>query len=498
MTMTSSPRARVPGSVREPVPGAERVAPAPPDAPVDVTVVLRRMVDTAGAGAHPRDVELVEEFARDYGLALGRVSLAARTVALAGTAAEMDAAFGVDLGEYRAGGLTYRGREGGITVPEPLAGVVTAVLGLDDRPQALAHFMVAKPAGPAEGSIVRPNVAAAGYYPREVAAHYGFPTNVTGAGQTVAIIELGGGYRITDLDAYFGDQGLRTPTITAVSVDGGRNAPGGEADGEVMLDIEVIGSVARGAAMAVYFAPNTSRGFYDAIAAAVHDGVRTPAVISISWGQAESGWTAQAMNAYDALFADAGVAGITVYAASGDDGANDRVGGSGLHVDFPASSPHVVGCGGTTLDATGETVWNELDSGNGATGGGVSRQFGLPAYQRYAGVPAGPDGRPGRGVPDVAGDADPLTGYRIRVNGQEQVIGGTSAVAPLWAGLTALVNSGGGARTGEPHARLYAAPGALHDIVDGDNNGYDAGPGWDACTGLGVPDGAATVWVLRA
>jgi kumamolisin len=204
-----------------------------------------------------------------------------------------------------------------------------------------------------------------------------------------------------------------------------------------------------------------------------------------------------AMDAYDALFADAAAAGIPVYAAAGDDGANDRVGDSGFHVDFPASSPHVMGCGGTRLEATAETAWNALASGQGATGGGVSEHFGLPAYQRSAGVPANPAGTPGRGVPDIAGDADPGTGYRVRVNGQDAVIGGTSAVSPLWSALTALANEGSIQLPGDPHATLYATPGALRDIVTGDNGGYPAGPGWDACTGLGVPAGDATAAVLR-
>jgi kumamolisin len=375
---------------------------------------------------------------------------------------------------------------------------VVAVLGLDDRPQAQAHFIIYQP--PADGELAP--AAATSYFPQEVGRRYGFPAELTGAGQTVAIIELGGGFRVADLTAYFSAQGLRTPAVTAVPVDGVTNRPGNDADAEVMLDIEVVGAIAQGADLAVYFGPNTTNGFYNAIAAAVHDTNRGPSAISISWGLAESGWTSQAMDAYDALFADAGAAGIAVYAAAGDDGANDRVGDGAFHVDFPASSPNVAGCGGTRLTTDTETVWNAQATGGGATGGGVSGHFPLPAYQRDAGVPTGPTG-PGRGVPDVAGNADPGTGYRIRVNGRDVVIGGTSAVAPLWAALTALANSGGSGgaggqpSAGDPHARLYATPGALRDIVDGDNGGYHAGSGWDPCTGLGVPDGAATVRALR-
>jgi kumamolisin len=202
------------------------------------------------------------------------------------------------------------------------------------------------------------------------------------------------------------------------------------------------------------------------------------------------------MDAYDALFADAAAANITVYAAAGDNGATDGDSDGELHVDFPASSPSVVGCGGTKLVISNggisrETVWNELESGNGATGGGVSAHFGTPAYQSGIGID-------GRGVPDVAGDADPLTGYTVRVDGRDTTIGGTSAVAPLWAGLTALANQRNGSPAGAPHARLYAAPTAFRDITSGDNDGFAAKKGWDACTGLGSPAGDRVVAAMTS
>lgn len=471
----------LPGSVRHPVPGASRIGDSYPHEPVAVTVVLRRAEPRPGAGADPADVHAVEDFAHRYGLAVSTVDFRARSVGLVGTVAQMNSAFGVNLGEYTVEDVTYRGREGSVHVPADLAERVVAVLGLDERPQALAHFRVSQ----AEGK---------GFAPRQVAARYGFPSTVDGRGETVAVIELGGGYRPADLTAYFAAQGIPAPTVTAVSVDGARNAPGGDADAEVMLDIEVIAAVAPGVHVVVYFAPNTNRGFYDAVAAALHDR-RRPSVISISWGGAEPTWTKQSLDAYDALFADAGPLGVTVYAAAGDDGSADR-NAPGDHVDFPASSPNVVGCGGTRLDDSTEVTWNETASGHGATGGGVSVHFGLPGYQSGAGVPSNPDGRPGRGVPDVAGDADPLTGYRVRVNGQDIVVGGTSAVAPLWTGLTVLANKHNGTRAGSVHQRLYANPDAFTDIVDGDNGGYHAGPGWDACTGLGSPRGERVLAIL--
>jgi kumamolisin len=194
--------------------------------------------------------------------------------------------------------------------------------------------------------------------------------------------------------------------------------------------------------------------------------------------------------------------GVTVLVACGDDGATD--GTSSPTVDFPASSPFVVACGGTrlTLSGTtieGEQVWNELSSNEGATGGGVSELFALPTFQQSANVPKAPNGFAGRGVPDVAGDADPETGYNVVVDGQQTVIGGTSAVAPLWAGLFALINQSLGVNVGYVNPLLYTAKpeATFHDIISGNNGDYSAGPGWDACTGLGTPNGAALLTALH-
>jgi kumamolisin len=275
----------------------------------------------------------------------------------------------------------------------------------------------------------------------QLARLYDFPSGLNGQGQTIAIIELGGGYRTSDLKAYFSQLGIAAPKITAVSVDGGHNKPTGQGngpDGEVMLDIEVAGAIAPATKIVVYFAPNTDQGFLDAITTAVHDNVRKPSIISISWGGPESSWTAQALQSYNQAFADASKLGVTICCASGDSGSGDGVNDGKAHVDFPASSPYVLACGGTRLDSAGgntivsETVWNEGTTG-GATGGGVSETFPLPAWQRTAKVPPSVNSGNfvGRGVPDVAGDADPATGYVVRVAGQQTIIGGTSAVAIL-------------------------------------------------------------------
>jgi kumamolisin len=484
--MPSSKQSYLPvlGSDRSIPAGARRLRDVPADQSVEVTVVLRR--PSGQIDAAPADIEAVTRFAAETGLTVTSVDRPARAVTLAGSVAQMNAAFQVDLGEYQHAGRTFRGRIGQVRVPTELAPVVKAVLGLDDRPQANAQFRLA-------------SAAPSGYPPQEVARRYGFPTDGDGTGQTIAVLELGGGYQLDDLRAYFTGQGLATPPISSVSVHGTQNSPGDEADAEVALDIEVIGAVAQGAAQVVYFAPNTSQGFYQGIAAAIHDKQHQPSVLSISWGGAESSWTGQAMDVYDELFADAATLGVTVFCAAGDNGSTDRSSDGSDQVDFPASSPHVIGCGGTTLTDTGETVWNQLSTGHGATGGGVSRHFPPPAYQSSVRVPLNPDHKPGRGVPDVAGDADPTTGYQIRVGGQDSVVGGTSAVAPLWAGLTAIANQLNRARAGakrDVHLALYGASAAFTDIVSGNNGTYQAGPGWDPCTGLGRPNGTQVVRAL--
>jgi len=339
--------------------------------------------------------------------------------------------------------------------------------------------------------------------PVQVGQLYQFPAGATATGQTIGIIELGGGYKTADLTAYFKTLGQKAPTVTTVSVDGGKNTSDGinGADGEVMLDIEVAASIAVGAKIVVYFAPNTDQGFIDAIAAAVHDTTNKPSVISISWGGPESSWTQQSLNALDAACQSAAALGVTITVAAGDNGSSD--GGTGNNVDFPASSPHVLACGGTKLTGsastiTSEVVWNETAANEGATGGGVSTVFALPTWQSSAGVPASSTSTGGRGVPDVSGDADPATGYTIRVDGQTIVIGGTSAVAPLWAGLIALSNAANKKSAGFIQPTIYAAKGksAFRDITDGNNGSFTAGPGWDACTGLGSPIGTKLIALL--
>ena len=445
-------------------------------------------------GASPEDIGLVVDFARQHDLTVLESSVSRRNVILKGTVQKFSEAFQVHLADFIPdSGILYRGRSGSIHIPEILRDIVTGVFGLDNRPQARPMFHLLKK----EGGLVHPQAASVSYNPDAVARAYKYPRDVNGAGECIALIELGGGFRTKDLQQYFDKLGLPLPVITAQSVDGGHNAPStpDSADGEVALDIEVAGAVAPGSKIVVYFAPNTDMGFLDAISTAIHDKVNKPSIISISWGAAESQWTEQAMKNFNETFMSAAALGVTITAAAGDNGSSDSETDGKVHVDFPASSPYALACGGTRLLPGSETVWNDLDGW--ATGGGISDTFPVPEYQKKISLPASVNSnkRKGRGLPDIAANADSATGYNVLVDGQWIVVGGTSAVAPLIAGLIALVNQKLKRKAGFIHPKIYASKtNVFKDITVGNNitaknGGYKAGPGWDACTGLGVPLG---------
>jgi kumamolisin len=519
------------GSERERLPGSRTLGPADPNERLEVSLILRRrdaqgfatrlasLCAPRGAriaplsraeyarlhGADPKDLAAISQFAQAHGLAVVQSHAGRRTVVLSGTVAQFSAAFNVQLERIAHAGGTFRGRTGVVQVPAPLADVIEAVLGLDNRPQAEPHFRVRHAHGNVRWMRRAKNPVA--FTPPELAALYAFP-NATGAGQCIGIIELGGGFRPQDLASYFAALGIKEPAVTAVSVDHASNAPTGDAngpDGEVMLDIEVAGAIAPGASIAVYFAPNTDAGFLDAITTALHDETHKPSVLSISWGSAESSWTAQAMTAMDQAFQTAASLGVSICVAAGDNGSSDGVSDGADHVDFPASSPYALACGGTSLVASGtsigsETVWDDGAQG-GATGGGLSTFFAVPSWQAALHAKTSTGGSVAltqRGVPDVAGDADPETGYEVRVDGSNTVIGGTSAVAPLWAALIARLNQIAGKPLGLVSPLLYEHPQALRDVLQGSNGDYVATVGWDACTGLGSPNGAALASALAA
>jgi len=431
-------------------------------------------------------------------------SAAERSVVLKGKLGDLLAAFHADVQIYSHANGSYRGRRGEITLPEELSDIVTGVFGFDTRPKHRAPHWQKSTTHNGPGG--RNGVSAT-----EFAARYKFPSDFDGTGQNIAIIELGGGYRSSDLKLFFKEIGVPLPKVSSISVDHAGNAPttADSADGEVMLDLEVAGTAAPKAKLAVYFAPNTDKGFIDAISAAVHDAQRKPGVISISWGGPEDGEDPQSVQAYHEVFAAAGALGITVCVASGDHGTADLDAGhwdQKIHVDHPACDDLVLGCGGTQINGSGaDVVWNDgtpfdpqtPGGGGWAGGGGISTIFAVPAYQQKAKVGNSlASGKPGRGVPDIAMSA---TNYFSRVDRSEGASGGTSAVAPLMAALVARLNQAKKKNVGFLNPFLYVsvAKGVVHDVTSGTNaikntvQGYSAKAGWDACTGLGTPDGQA-------
>ena len=464
---------------------------------------LRRSQLASGRTAlYREDLRQVSDYAASHGLTVMEAAPARRLVRVGGPPSAIEAAFGTRLALYHDGAREFRGHRGDIQLPEHLHGLVESVLGLDSR--AIAHT-----------HIVRPHKAQpSGLEPNKIGPLYDFPTGVDGTGVTIALIELGGGFTAADNKAAFKAMGVKLPRVIAVSVDGATNTTGSDADGEVALDIQVAGGLAPGSEIAVYFAPNTDAGFSDAISQAVHDTTNKPSVISISWGGPENSWTASAVTTMNAVLQDASTLGISVYVAAGDSFATDGVDDGKAHVDFPGSSPYATSCGGTHIAVSGtaisaEVVWNDGASGGGGTGGGISDLFDIPAFQSTVTLPASVNGgRRGRGVPDVAGDAAPSSGYLIVVGGKKEVVGGTSAVAPLWAGLTALINQKAKTPVGFPPDFLYSQPALGRkltvEITSGNNKpegsqlGYEAGPQWNACTGLGRPDGKALFAALTA
>jgi kumamolisin len=551
------------GSERRPARGAKQVGACPPGELATVTICLRRNPQAAPLppqqsqikgkssksfsreeyaatyGATQNDIDRVTQFARSFNLQIQEASSAKRTVVVFGTVGDMGRAFAVELNRYQLPTHTYRGRDGFVHVPRALAEIVTGVLGLDNRRVVRHHSATVRPGAEAANAPV----GAATLTPPQVAMLYDFPAGPA-TGQTVGVLEFGGGYvvdpvtkRASDVDTFCSNLGLTGPTVSAVSVLGANNTlmgsktnffvddpaknPPSDTDIEVALDLEIIAAVAQGANIAVYFAPNDSNGFNQAVRTAVHDAVNHPDVLSISWGGSElNDWSPMDIDNISAAFEDAYNMGVSVFVSSGDDGSDCGVGDGVAHVEYPGSDPWVVCCGGTTItNVSGSTFnegsWNDV----GASGGGISDHFIPQTWQSDAHIPpsANPNQRKGRGVPDVAGNASPYSGYDLWLYGTQFsklvvtsgnykgasgfIEGGTSAVAPLYAALTALINASRGARCPFLNPVLYGLNGtsALHDISDGQNNewsgeakptpSYTSGPGWDGCTGLGRIDG---------
>ncbi len=549
----------LPGSRKAKVPGARVGEPTAPGETFEVTVRLRRRkplpATTPGPGRHmthaqyaaehgadPADIAKVKEFAGQFGLTVKAVLPAQRSILLEGTTAQFSEAFRVALREhFLPDDTSYRGRDGSISIPEDLGYCVVGVFGLDNRRVAWPQFrcggIVREAEAARSGAKFQTPGAVRAFFPNELARMYNFPEGTDGTGQTIGLVELGGGFRQEDLDAYFAKAGVRTPAISVGKVVGGatnRPAPDeeGQPDVEVLLDMEVVGSVAPGAKMVVYFVKDGSdQQCLRGVASAIHDESAKLSVLSLSWGGPEfepgslGGEAAKVQKQFQDNLNDmlqtAAHLGITVCVSSGDNASAclplddpQRPWDGHAHVSFPASSPFALACGGTyVIDPAGPKEESWHPSANVGTGGGVSRYFPTPKYQEgvVSQKAVNPAGNVGRGLPDVAADSAQESGYRVLVDGQWfpdpdaspdplPPIGGTSAAAPLWAALVARLNQALGLRLGFLNPMLYeigSSSDAFHDIALGNNGDYKTASGWDPCTGLGTPDGEALLEALR-
>ena len=517
-------------------PGARVLGVADPDEWIEITIKVRRkrpLPDPSGKpgralslqeletqyGADPADMEKVKTVVEGYGAKVLKEDALTCVVVAAGRVGDIEALFQLKLFHYADGGGNYRGRKGELRVPVELNGIVLAVLGLDNR-----KMVKRRPIRRRRTSLGLAERAAANrswFFPAELAAIYSFP-NGDGAGQTVGLLEFGGGFFPDDLATFCGNANVAVPTVRTVSVNNTPTDQRDGAEGEVMLDVEVVAGVCPAAAIVVYFSSFDENGWVSAVDTAIHDQTNALTVISCSWGYAEDApgaWSAGAQAAINDTLQAATLLGITVCVAAGDDGSDDEVGDGHAHVDFPSSSPFVLSVGGTTLKrsssgAITETAWKDGDGlrkdNGGSTGGGVSTLFPRPVWQTVSVQPVNPGSIEGRIVPDVAADASANTGYWTVIDGQGAPTGGTSAAAPLWAALIARLNSSLGKPVGFLSPQLYAkgpngeslGQTGFRDITVGDNatasiGGYSAGPGFDAVTGWGVPIGSALLGGLK-
>jgi kumamolisin len=490
-------------ALREPMTITVRVPPMNRPSPALVRAVvegrrppLTRVEYRARFAADPAAVSAVIRWATRRGYRVRPHDLSRNAVDVTGPASRLAADFGVTLVRYHARGVSWLSRIGPVHLPGPLVGRVIGVLGFDEQP---LDRRASLPAAVERGGRTRSFTAP------QVGTWYGFPAEADGAGQTIGVIALGGGFRASDLRAYFTRLQVPHPRVTAASVQGARNRPLGpsrEFDGEVTGDVQTVGALAPGAHLVVYFAPNTERGFLAAVAHAVHDRRWKPSVISVSWGRNERHWSRRTLRQFDQVLQDAALMGVTVCCSSGDFGALadplDRTPG----VCFPASSAWVLACGGTSLGTRvaghiREHAWaNHL----GASGGGESVLCRRPRWQEGYGRRSGR----GRLMPDVAANGDPESGYRCFVAGAWHVGAGTSAAAPVWAALIARLNQLRGRPVGLVTPALYRGAaalvrrGALRPVPTRPSGPVPSRASWNRHTGLGVPHGVRLHGALPA
>jgi kumamolisin len=524
----------LPDSSRARPSDAQRGPDLSPDTPIDVTVALAGSALPEPSATSPisreelerehgtdqKTIARVTEVLERFGLSVDEASPLTRSLRVSGSAAQMEAAFHPSLATYTSPDQgEFRGREGELQIPAELAGMISGIFGLDER-------RVARRRSTAKAPLSKP------VSPAELSSHYNFPS-AEGVKQTVAIAEFGGGYFAEDLTAFCSKQGTPVPAVTAVGVNGAqvltladieklpqqKRTEQLEDSVEVNMDVQIVAGLVPGAEVIVYFAAFDQQGWVDLLNEVIA-GEPTPAVtVSVSWGLAEddAGWSKAARKAIDERLQAAAALGITVCVAAGDDGSADQETDGRAHVDFPASSPHVLAVGGTMFQAAEDVVWWEkpgerTNSGGGATGGGVSVEFPRPSWQDVTITSLNAGSIDGRVVPDVAALAGPPF-YDLVFMGKDSPNGGTSAATPTWAALIALL-AGNAEHPWKPAflaPQLYAnSPGSTEtvgaagctDVTTGDNTsstlgkGYAAGSGFDAVSGWGVPDGTALLAAL--
>ncbi len=531
------------GSERISLPGAIATARADANVTIEVTLKLRRKKALppltgrpavamtrenlrANYGASKADIDKVVEVFGKFNLEEIGADPATRSVRLSGTIAAMEEAFQVELFNYTHESGSYRGRVGPAYVPVEMKDIVEGVFGLDNRRVARRGRQPVRDRGLARSAAVPSDW----YIPSELASHYNFPPG-DGSGQTVGLLEFGGGYFPDDLKKFCSLANIpQPPKVKTISADGTPTDSRDGAEGEVMLDVEIVAGICPKADIVVYFAYWSEKGVITALDAAIHDVTNDPGVLSISWGYTEDVgiWTTQAMRQVNETLQEAALLGVTVCVAAGDDGSSDGQMGGDAHVGFPASSPFVLSIGGTTIPKKGgkgpDIVWKEgkgtRAQGGGSTGGGVSAVFPRPDWQKGVTIKSvNADSIVGRCIPDIAANADwDASPYLMVVDGETTSNGGTSAASPLVAGLLTLINANGtaGKRVGYVTPVLYQTTGdgnqavgaaGCTDVLSGNNTthrgwlshhagGYSAHKGYDAVSGWGTPDGVKLAALL--
>jgi kumamolisin len=527
------------GSERTPLPGSIAIARASAKTTIEVTLKLRRKQPLIVTG-RPKTVLTREQLCNTYGAsqddinnvirAFGTVGLhpvkakrETRAVRLHGTVAAMEEAFQVTLFDYKHESGNYRGRVGPVHVPGNMKDIVRGIFGLDDRRIVQGRR---EPVLDSDRATSSP-VPRSWYVPRKLSSHYNFPSG-DGRGQTIGLLEFDGGYFRSDLATFCTKSKLpKLPLVTPVSTDGTRTNRRDSGVYEVMLDVETVAGLCPKAKIVVYFSHWSDQGWITGLDYAVHDQTRDPRVLSISYGAAEDThfWTPQALSQINDTLRDAAMLGITVCVAAGDDGSSDGVQDGYAHVNFPASSPYVLSVGGTTILAKNaqkrDIVWKNgngvrrQNGGNGgSTGGGVSAVFPRPKWQKKLKINSvNPGALRGRCIPDLAANANnEESPYLTVVNGKVRADGGTSAACPLIAALFTIINASRAVDkpVGYVTPVLYRMKGAKKvtrgavgctDVLCGNNNtdkigGYVAGPGYDAVSGWGTPDGVKLAQIL--